>query len=786
MKPTFLIILAAGLSILSMAACAMARRNLKPSGPDWTSSGRLLEITYDRNDLMLKYEQALARVRVSGQGDLYLECAFTNQLPPYPSYAVVTPLTGIKPDWQEEKDTLVLRQGENTWEISRSALELSCFQKDKLTHRFQVFYQADKEKILILGGSNKERVFGLGEKTGKFELTGRKFGLYNSDTYKYTSETDPIYSAIPFYLGLGTDYQYGMLVDNPGRQEYDFKTSGHEITVNDYYTRIHVLGGDTPAILGKYADLTGHAYLPPLYGFGFHQSRYSYTNQAQVMEVVQAFRSHDLPLDVLYLDIGFMSNKMSFTYDPQAYPQPQKMNQQLQTFGVRTVAIVDPGIKADPAYDVCEQGLREQVYVMYKGSPYKGAVWPGMCYFPDFTAAQTASWWGKYYSRLLKLGISGFWNDMNEPSVFSGPNGTLPNRVIQNNQGYPREHKYLHNIYGHTMINATHTEVQKLLKDQRVFLLTRSGYAGLQRYAFIWTGDNTASWEHLGMNLSMTLNLGLSGVPFSGADVGGYTGSPNGELFTRWIQLGVFLPFLRDHTEQGTRMQEPYQFQKELPIIRKYMRLRYRLLPYIYTLARQSHTSGLPMVRPLWLEYGRDFLDIDQEFLLGRDILVAPILQPLKKSDTLTVTLPAGSWKSLRDGKYYQGTMDQVITLEDIPVYLRAGSIIPVYEQDHDSTMNIKSDSVIGLWIQPDEKGQAVGLRYQDDTISLGYQAGNFSLWQYKTSLSGDSLYLEVSLSEGKAQPHPALVLHVPAQVNRVVFKDKEFPVKDDKATIKF
>lgn len=785
MKPVLIITLLSVLCLLGMAACTLTRRNLKPLGPEWTGAGRLLDATTQGEDLVLRYEHALARLRLTASGSIFLECTSSNSLPPYPSYAVESlpaalPLTRV-----EEKDRLVFSSGSLSVEFSRTALEIRILRDKLLIHRFQMFREEDKDRLILLGGPNQERVFGLGEKTGRLELSGRNFTLYNKDTYKYTTETDPVYASIPFYLGLSDSFQYGMLTDSPARQEYSFSRGGHRITVYDHYARIHILTGSMKEILSSYTHLTGAAPLPPLYGLGFHQSRYSYTNQAQILEVASRFRQADLPLDVLYLDIGFMQHHLSFTYNPQAFPDPRKMNQALRQQGIRTVAIVDPGIKVDPAYDVYATGLEKNVFVMYKGTPYKGAVWPGMCHFPDFTASPTSAWWGSYYRRLLDMGISGFWNDMNEPSVFSGPNGTLPPRVMQDNHGYPREHKYLHNIYGQTMIRSTYTEVQKQLKDQRLFLLTRSGYAGLQRYAFIWTGDNTANWDHLSMNLSMCLNLGLSGVPFSGADIGGYTGSPSAELFTRWIQLGAFLPFMRDHTEQGTRFQEPYVFEKELPVIRRYMKLRYRLLPYFYTLARESHDTGLPLVRPLWLEYGRAYLDVDQSFLLGGDILISPVLQPLKKQDTLTVVFPEGEWQDLHDGKVYRDTAEFRLSLDDIPVFLRKGALIPVYEQDYRSTQDIREDSPIGLWILPDAQGNAEGTRYQDDFSTLSYREGRFSLWYYRAEIQNGSLEFSLSLQKGQPLPHPPLVLHVPEGISQVSFQGKLYKVTDNQVHLR-
>ncbi len=773
------------LALLALSACLRkSAKVMKSPSPEWISSGAFIDYKIKDNVLTLNYEKLDARAIITEKGTVFIENSFSNNLAAYPSYAVVSPLLPGKSKVADNDDHILLSSGDIDLIISKAEFEVRIYKDDDLIHRFHVFKQKDKEKLILYSPAKKERFFGLGEKTGAFELSGRSFTMYNKDTYKYTKDTDPIYSAIPFYHVLGGDYQYSIFIDYPGKMALDLNNPAQQITIYDYYSRIYIFTGDTKQNLLSYSELTGKPFLPPLYGFGFHQSRYSYTNQQQIMQVARKFRDNDLPLDVLYLDIGFMSNHMSFTWDPRSFPDPKKMNQDLMAQGIRTVAIVDPGIKIEPRYDVYSDGLKKNVFVSYKGAPYKGAVWPGMCHFPDFSAPQTSAWWGQYYRRLLDLGISGFWNDMNEPSVFSGPNGTLPPQAMQDNMGYPREHKYIHNAYGLSMIKASYQEVQKLTPKKRVFLLTRSGYAGLQKYAMIWTGDNSASWEHLQMNLSMALNLGLSGVPYSGADIGGYSGSPQSELFTRWMQLATFIPFMRDHTEQGTRFQEPYVFENTLPVIRKYMRLRYKLLPYLYTQAYLAHSSGIPIVRPLWLEYGQDYLGITEEFLFGADLLIAPVLYPQKKKAKIEITLPHESgWVDWHTRKAAPSRMSLEPKIEDIPVFQRSGSIIPVFEKDYLSTQDINNDAVIILKVQPDVKGTATGQLYIDDYKTLDYKNEGFLFLTYEYQQSTNMAVLKIN-TKGKYLSKHKTVIELPSHITSLQINTKKYTVKDNTVSL--
>ena len=754
-----------------------------------TSIGKIVKIYTDDKStrISLEYESYTARIDLLKGGVVRVLGCWSNTLIVRESYAVVSEfrsvdLEGVKPVIEWNSNRITAKWDDLQLNVAVSNFEVSVSRDGKELIRFSVAGTKNEEKSLVKMKCHGERFFGLGEKTGKLELTGRSFVNYNSDTYKYTETTDPIYCSIPFYHAIGDEIQYSVFFDNPAKAGFSFRNDDYSYSIADLTTDIYLFTGKIENNIAQYTELTGKPYLPPVWGFGFHQSRYSYTNAEQVLSVADTFRKLDLPLDVIYLDIGFMSNNMAFTYDPRRYADPKAMMATLKAMKVRTTAIVDPGIKVEKKYDVYTEGLAAGAYCVLKNKPYTGTVWPGICVFPDFTAPNTAEWWGKQYRKLTDLGIEGFWNDMNEPSVFNGPYGTMANNVIQDNRGNPREHRYLHNIYGLTMIEATHRGLLKIFPDKRVFLLTRAGYAGLQRAAFIWTGDNSSDWTHLRMNMTMALNLGLSGVPYVGSDIGGYTGSPDSELFTRWIQLAVFIPFMRDHTESGTAFQEPYMFKDNLDTIRKYMKLRYKLLPYLYTLAYESTKTGKPIVRPMFFEFGTKTIEVDDQFMFGSAILVKPALKRLSEEAEWTVILPEGGWTDYFTGEKFSGASAKyTATMSDIPVLVRGGSILPTYEFPMQSTMDLTENRDVTLTVYPDAKGKATGRLYEDDGLSMGYQRGEYRLMEFSYAQKGEKASFKAVLKDGKWSPKRQIIVILPKDVTDVSVDDIDLKPVDGK-----
>ncbi|HKU28666.1 MAG TPA: TIM-barrel domain-containing protein, partial [Candidatus Sulfotelmatobacter sp.] len=507
-----------------------------------------------------------------------------------------------------------------------------------------------------------DHFFGLGDKTGAFDRGGQAYTLWNTDVGPQES-VDPLYKSIPFFLAVNGMRSYGIFLDNTWRTWFDFGKSvrdayafGAEGGPLDYY----FIYGPTPKqVVENYTYLTGKPPLPPLWALGFQQSRYSYTPESQLREVATRLRNDRIPSDVVYLDIDYQDRKRPFTVDSKTFPDFPGLVSDLRKQHLHLVNITDLHIAHAPnqGYSAYDSGHAGDHFVKNPdGSEFVGVVWPGPAVFPDFTRAQTREWWGGLYKDFVNEGVSGFWNDMNEPSVFDGPGKTMPLNTVHRIEepGFTTRtatHAEIHNIVGLENARATYEGLLKLRPNERPFVLTRATYAGGQRYGFTWTGDNSATWNHLRLATQMVLNVGVSGIPYVGADVGGFNGSPPPALLTRWVEQAAFSPFFRDHATWGSLPHEVWNNGPEQEAIRRrYIETRYRLLPYIYSLADEASRTGLPLMRPVFLEFPEifdhtypGFDNLDTEFLLGSSLLIAP--PPFGEMvNDYAVSYPPGQW----------------------------------------------------------------------------------------------------------------------------------------------
>jgi alpha-glucosidase len=436
--------------------------------------------------------------------------------------------------------------------------------------------------------------------------------------------------------------------DHPGRLELDLaKTDPGRVTVSADDVEIHVIAGPTPAeVLARYTALTGRMPMPPLWALGNQQSRWSYMDAEEVRGVAREFRARGIPCDVLYLDIDHMDGYRVFTWDRERFPDPAGLIDELRAEGFRVVVITDPGVKVDESYDVYVSGREGGFFCLAPdGSEYRNVVWPGLCAFPDFTNPAVREWWGAWHRGLVDAGVAGVWCDMNEPAMFVPDHSTMPEDVVHPGGGHPRLHRDVHNAYGSLMAEAARGGLSSLRPEARPFVISRAGYAGLQQHALQWTGDNSSWWEHLWMSMPQLQNLGLSGIAWCGVDVGGFFDDCNGELLARWTELGAFQPFCRNHSAKGTARQEPWAFGEPWEsVCRSMLELRMQLLPYLYTAFEECHRTGAPVLRPLLFDHPDDPVTYtaDDEFLMGRSLLVAPITRP--GIEHRHVYLPAGSW----------------------------------------------------------------------------------------------------------------------------------------------
>ena len=531
--------------------------------------------------------------------------------------------------------------------------------------------------------SKGESFFGLGDKTTNFNLRGKRLVNWNSDVYSFHKHQDPLYRSIPFYIGVNQNISYGIFFDNSFKSHFDFahedenKTSfwadGGELR---YY---YIHGPHMMDVVKRYHTLTGTHPMPPKWALGFHQCRWSYYPESKVKDLARNFRERKIPCDAIYLDIDYMDGYRCFTWNKKFFPDPKRMIKELSDDGFKTVVIIDPGIKVDDNYWVYREG-KQNNYFCRRSDDYfmEGHVWPGRCQFPDFTNPKVREWWGGLFQDLVNAGVAGVWNDMNEPAVFGS--GTFPNDVRHNYDGQHGSHRKAHNVYGMQMVRATYDGLKKLQRNKRPFTITRAGYAGMQRYASVWTGDNVATWEHLKMGSLQMQRLSISGVPFCGTDIGGFSGEPDAELFTRWIQLGVFSPFMRAHSAGDTAEREPWSFGEEHEKINRYfIEVRYRLLPYIYSTFWEHHKYGFPILRPVIMheQENPDNHTREDEFTFGDKILVAPVSEP--GANHKTVYLPAGKWYHYWTHELYEGGQEHSVyaPLTSMPVFVKAGSVLP-------------------------------------------------------------------------------------------------------------
>ena len=597
-----------------------------------------------------------------------------------------------------------------------------------------------------------ENFYGLGDKTGSLNLKNTRHHLWGTDSYGYSNDTDTLYKNIPFFMVQGQNKGYGIFMDNTFRSFFDF---GHEREdVKSFWAHggemryYFIYGPKHTDISQQYIQLTGSPNMPPKWALGYHQSKWSYYPDSVVKNVAHEFRKRKIPCDVIHIDIDYMDGFRCFTWDKNRFPNPNKMINELKQQGFKTVLIIDPGIKTDKNYFVYQQGIKHGYFcTRADGALFKGSVWPGKCVFPDFTNPLVRDWWAKLVAELSKDGIDGIWNDMNEPAVFEDK--TFPLDIRHDYDGHPCSHRKAHNVYGSLMTKSTYLGLQYALENKRVFTITRSAYAGIQKYSSVWTGDNVSSWEHLRMANIQCQRLSTSGVSFVGSDVGGFIGSSNGEMYTRWIQMGTFHPFFRTHSSGDHGDKEPWTFEeKYTKIIKKFIELRYRLMPYIYTSFWQYATTGIPMLRSLHLVAQDDPESFyrEEEFMLGDSLLIAPISEAGKT--TKKVYLPEGNWYNYWTNECIKGKQELTVDapLEIIPLFIKEGCILP-----HQPLMQYVDEfeyEELTLHVYASEKSITTSI-YDDAGDGYEYLKEEYSVKKINMSYHNNSLVLNQTI-EGK------------------------------------
>ena len=741
-----------------------------------------LQLTHGQADITV-YSPSVIRVRIDKQ-------AFKRDF----SYAVVASLEKTRTTITQDAREVVIATPALTARIAKQPFAITFTTPDgRVVSQDEAGLQTSwvgDEVTTYKKLQEGERFIGLGEKTGNLDRRGFAYTNWNSDTFAYRPDADPLYSTIPFYIGAHHGLSYGIFFDNSYQSDFNFGAS------NNRFSSFGAHGGEmnyyfihqprVADIISSYTALTGRMPLPPLWSLGYQQNRYSYYPETEVMRIAQTLREKKIPADGITLDIDYMDAYKLFTWDKARFPDPARMTSKLAAMGIKTTVIVDPGIKVEKGYGAYDRGLQADVFIKYPdGTNYTGEVWPGWCNFPDFTSARGRDWWEKEIGTYASAGVAGIWNDMNEISTWGQK---MPSNVLFDFDGQPTTHNEAHNVYALGMTRASYEGMAKAT-GKRPFLLTRSGYAGLQRYSAIWTGDNRAEEDHMLLGVRMLNSLGVSGVAFTGMDVGGFTQIPTRTLFARWMQIGAFNPYFRNHAGSDSKASEPWTFGEDiLTIARDAVNLRYRLMPYLYSAFADAAATGAPVMRTLAIDYTYDAEVYDHayqnQYLFGQAFMVAPFASTEKFGK---VHFPQGLWYDLYTDAAQAGNEDKIVelTLERLPVWVMAGSVVPV--QSLVQSTAEKPLPTLALHIYKGD-GINVSTYYEDDGESFRYKQGAY----YRRAITYDATARRIEIGAVEGTFHSKfdkleIVLHGFGDAPKLGVNGKDVAVKagDERYTVK-
>ncbi|WP_299435828.1 glycoside hydrolase family 31 protein [uncultured Maribacter sp.] len=683
-----------------------------------------------------------------------------------------------------ETEKLKVLVDKNTMRTQISDLEGNIINEDEIGFHWEENYEYGGNVVKMSKiTQSSESFYGMGDKATHSNLKGKRVHNWVTDQYAYGKDQDPLYKAIPFYIGLHNNKAYGIFFDNTFKSYFDFSHERRNTTsfwadggeMNYYF----FYGPDMPKVVRGYTDLTGTPELPPLWALGYHQSKWSYYPESRVKEVAKSFRDLRIPCDAIYLDIDYMDGFRCFTWDKTKFPDPKRMVDELYEDGFKTVTMIDPGIKVDPNYWVYQEAMEKDYFCKRADGPYmNGKVWPGKCNFPDFTNPEVREWWAELYKEMMsEVGVHGMWNDMNEPAIMEVPGKTAPLDMRHDYDGNPCSHRKAHNIYGMQMVRATYEGVKKHVYPKRPFVITRAAYSGTQRYSSTWTGDNVATWEHLWIANVQMQRMCLSGMSFVGSDIGGFAEQPNGELFARWIQLGVFHPFCRVHSSGDHGDQEPWSFDPEVTdIVRKFIELRYQLLPYLYTMFWKYSKEKMPMLKSLAYfdqEDSQTHFRTD-EFIFGEHILVCPVQEPNAKGRRMYI--PRGKWFNFWTEEIVDGGTEKWVAadIDKIPLFIKEGAMIPKYPvQQYVGEKEIK-ELVIDVYYKLGTENSTV---YEDAQDGYDYAKGRYSLRNFK--LVGKETQL--SIQQFKSGTYITSYETIKLNLHGLPFKIKEVSIDNEK-----
>ncbi len=672
--------------------------------------------------------------------------------------------------------------------IQISDLEGNIINEDELGFHWEENYEYGGNTVKMSKiTQSSESFYGMGDKATHSNLKGKRVSNWATDSYAFGKDQDPLYKAIPFYTGLHNNIAYGIFFDNTFKSFFDFAHEKRNVTsfwadggeMNYYF----FYGPEMSKVVKAYTNLTGTPELPPLWALGYHQSKWSYFPESNVKALAKKFRDLKIPCDALYLDIDYMDGFRCFTWDKKKFPDPKRMIAELNEDGFKTVVMIDPGIKIDKDYSVYQEAMENDYFCKRGDGPYmRGKVWPGDCHFPDFTNPKVREWWAELYKEFMsELGVHAVWNDMNEPAVMEVPSKTAALDTRHNYDGNRCTHRKAHNIYGMQMVRATYEGIKKYVYPKRPFVITRAAYAGTQRYSSTWTGDNVATWEHLWIANVQVQRMCMSGMSFVGSDIGGFAEQPNGELFARWIQLGIFHPFCRVHSSGDHGDQEPWSFDSDVTdIVRKFIELRYQLLPYLYTMFWKYSNQGIPMIQPL-VHYDQEDAQTHfrtDEFIFGEQILVCPVQEPNAQGRRMYV--PRGKWYNYWNDEVVEGGKEKWVDadIDIIPLFVKEGAIIPKFPvQQYVGELEIK-ELDLEVYFRMGTESSTV---YEDEQDGYDYKKGQYSLRNFKLKGKEKSLVIQQFKDGTFVSSYDSFKINLhglPFEIKAIEVDNEEVPLK--------
>jgi alpha-glucosidase len=738
--------------------------------------GELVRVSATERGISIEATEGRLRVDVLRADLIRIKVAVAGEFDEAPTFASVFVMPDPVPfELREDEKTVTLVTAGLYLVVRKRDLHVNAYRADgspifeSARHadgRSEGFLFLNDDFVVSRRRNREDAIFGLGQKTGPLDRSGQRYLLWNLDVLApnaialnrlapanpaldgHSAEFDPYYSSVPFYYHAepesGSVAMAGFFVDNGYLGAFDF--SNDEVYRYRFsggqYTEYVFAGPTMREIVEAFTFVTGRMPAPPLFALGHHQCRWHDYTEDTLLALAREYRARDIPCDVLWLDIGHMDGFRVFTFDQQRFPDVPRLLEKLRADALRVITIIDPGIKYEPGYPVFDAAVAGNHLCKTEGGAiYVGDVWPGRTAFPDFVKADTRRFWGDLNASHVATGIAGIWNDMNEPATGS----VDPFAMRFDRDGENHAHERYHNQYALLMAEATRDGLLRARPNERPFILTRAGSAGIQRVAAQWLGDNQTNWEHLALAVRMALAMGVSGQPFVGSDIPGFHGDADGELFARWVQYGALTPFCRFHKQTGHSGHYPWSFGAEVEAIaRRALKLRYRLLPYLYSAFMRSTETGEPVQRPLHFDFQDDpeSLRVEDEYMLGDALLVAPVLEPAVTHRD--VYLPPGYWSDWHDGKTHAGKRHVSLetALDHIPLFARGGKVIPMYPSAPRSTLDPLPDRLELHAFAPNRDSLTTSLLHEDDGISFAFRDGAFLESVLELELHGDELRL--------------------------------------------